>query len=148
MVELTRVAPLVGAWIETAWALDGMSRPSVAPLVGAWIETGGQTDGRSRPSTSLPSWGRGLKLQHRARPQQLLFVAPLVGAWIETASGSTLRSPDRVAPLVGAWIETADTSIARGCRTVAPLVGAWIETPVVCLGLSPVVSRSPRGGVD
>ena len=57
------VAPLVGAWIESVYAIYTLTRFIVAPLVGAWIE--------------------------RLRTHILLkasFVAPLVGAWIESAS--------------------------------------------------------------
>ena len=39
MEYLKTVAPLVGAWIETAKANDLRSAGLVAPLVGAWIET-------------------------------------------------------------------------------------------------------------
>ena len=62
MVYLLRyVAPLAGAWIETAlfWCLSGSAL--VAPLAGAWIETPGARAGRSSDR-----------------------VAPLAGAWIET----------------------------------------------------------------
>ena len=55
------VAPLVGAWIETASSSFCSSALVVAPLVGAWIET------------------RKSDLQLRIQ-----MVAPLVGAWIET----------------------------------------------------------------
>ena len=34
-----RVAPLVGAWIETAEIGESEPEVNVAPLVGAWIET-------------------------------------------------------------------------------------------------------------
>ena len=56
-----KVAPLVGAWIETYKSPDVLNVCNVAPLVGAWIETSvmGLT-----------------KLKNK--------VAPLVGAWIET----------------------------------------------------------------
>ena len=33
------VAPLAGAWIETATSADGRATVAVAPLAGAWIET-------------------------------------------------------------------------------------------------------------
>ena len=56
-----KVAPLVGAWIETASYILVLQVISVAPLVGAWIETS-----KARIS------------------RQTLVVAPLVGAWIET----------------------------------------------------------------
>ena len=56
-----RVAPYVGAWIETDIALRLSIDKDVAPYVGAWIETA---------AVSL-YWS-----QRR--------VAPYVGAWIET----------------------------------------------------------------
>ena len=34
-----RVAPLVGAWIETSPVMGVNTSEDVAPLVGAWIET-------------------------------------------------------------------------------------------------------------
>ena len=39
IVRLSLVAPLVGAWIETAHADHPLDHADVAPLVGAWIET-------------------------------------------------------------------------------------------------------------
>ena len=56
-----RVAPLVGAWIETDDQSNSGDSLAVAPLVGAWIET---ASGKLRSpycSPSRPSWGRGLK---------------------------------------------------------------------------------------
>ena len=61
----SKVAPYVGAWIET---VDHQARPPpfvVAPYVGAWIETNDQ-------------------FQH----EKSLSVAPYVGAWIETLLGA------------------------------------------------------------
>ena len=63
---IARVAPLVGAWIETLDLEVISTDPLVAPLVGAWIET----------DVLTPITGE-------------VRVAPLVGAWIETA----LKSP-------------------------------------------------------
>ena len=122
-----KVAPLAGAWIETAYVLRLMLACLVAPLAGAWIET------PYVPSTKY-----------------LCLVAPLAGAWIETrdrkagvtVSGS-LPSRERglkpsvasprptiaaVAPLAGAWIETDRVGIRQPKHVVAPLAGAWIET--------------------
>ena len=65
------VAPLVGAWIETAepdW--DAFAR-IVAPLVGAWIETL-RNQYKNGNVKSHPSWVRGLKLR-----QQAMLVLPL-----------------------------------------------------------------------
>ena len=81
----TKVAPRVGAWIETSNRLPSFSAIYfVAPRVGAWIETSHRYRCRYR-SVSHPVWVRGLK------PLPLLYpngersdVAPRVGAWIET----------------------------------------------------------------
>ena len=59
--QFWRVAPLVGAWIETDEEYEKRKRENVAPLVGAWIET---------------------LYEQILSPQTI--VAPLVGAWIET----------------------------------------------------------------
>ena len=56
-----RVAPYVGAWIETDGRSVVVYGSGVAPYVGAWIET-------------------IMVLYSRWRPD----VAPYVGAWIET----------------------------------------------------------------
>ena len=57
-----RVAPHVGAWIETNFVSKLLNDKDVAPHVGAWIET------------------TTLKNKYKSCP-----VAPHVGAWIETA---------------------------------------------------------------
>ena len=56
----------MGAWIETAFALDKLYRLSVASYVGAWIET-----------------------QFNDITNVNIDVASYVGAWIETNSGFT-----------------------------------------------------------
>ena len=56
-----KVAPYVGAWIETRMAVSRMRMRIVAPYVGAWIET--------ISAEPLPDEEQ---------------VAPYVGAWIET----------------------------------------------------------------
>ena len=58
---LAKVAPLVGAWIETDLTQDSPEFRIVAPLVGAWIETSAPYLAAS-VSMSHPSWVRGLKL--------------------------------------------------------------------------------------
>ena len=163
-----RVAPLVGAWIETE--LEDIQRfgCTVAPLVGAWIET---CSAHRQPASraSLPSWERGLKPPSAAIRSQTP-VAPLVGAWIETLLMRSCASPPLVAPLVGAWIETPEVRTTDARRAVAPLVGAWIETclstprrtrgfaslpswerglkPAAALPVAANTGRSPRGSVD
>ena len=59
-----KVAPRVGAWIETGVSSYQKLVQDVAPRVGAWIETG-----------------------HSDRTSGSLNVAPRVGAWIETHKG-------------------------------------------------------------
>ena len=55
-----RVAPYVGAWIETLPELAFAVNAQVAPYVGAWIETiEDNIDGTI--VTSHPTWVRGLK---------------------------------------------------------------------------------------
>ena len=56
-----RVAPYVGAWIETIKKQESVARAQVAPYVGAWIET---PLGKHRVTqwSSHPTWVRGLKL--------------------------------------------------------------------------------------
>ena len=85
--------------------LSQLARKRVAPHVGAWIETcqkgSSNLDGRS-----LPMWERGLKLPRSRFLLQFVRVAPHVGAWIETPLSSALALVSLVAPHVGAWIET------------------------------------------
>ena len=55
------VAPLAGAWIETADYADKTNYDIVAPLAGAWIETHCFCISTAS-CMSLPSRERGLKL--------------------------------------------------------------------------------------
>ena len=56
-----RVAPRVGAWIETS-LMNGLSLSQiVAPRVGAWIETFRASNDGQAFAASLPVWERGLK---------------------------------------------------------------------------------------
>ena len=80
---LIEVAPLVGAWIETAITQRFSLFNLVAPLVGAWIETNEQI-ALWQSQESHPSWVRGLKQEAFVTANKDLTVAPLVGAWIET----------------------------------------------------------------
>ena len=58
--KLTRVAPYVGAWIETINTTGRSAVITVAPYVGAWIETGIRIIGFIGV-LSHPTWVRGLK---------------------------------------------------------------------------------------
>ena len=59
---MRRVAPHVGAWIETMTIDYEDVLAAVAPHVGAWIETTERIPNRERLPWSLPMWERGLKL--------------------------------------------------------------------------------------
>ena len=63
-VYCAKVAPYVGAWIETNKDKEQEQEELVAPYVGAWIET----------QTTMNS-------------AKYMYVAPYVGAWIETIYG-------------------------------------------------------------
>ena len=90
-LTMARVAPHVGAWIETdtrlytplnrssrpTWA-RGLKHPRslgfggmvlVAPHVGAWIETQLECDLSARQA-SRPTWARGLKREGRSPAEQ------------------------------------------------------------------------------
>ena len=60
-VNTEKVAPYVGAWIETFHCLKPEFFDGVAPYVGAWIETLDE-DIASAIVKSHPTWVRGLKL--------------------------------------------------------------------------------------
>ena len=121
-----RVAPRVGAWIETTllpspiqtnkshpvW-VRGLKRysivnslvSSVAPRVGAWIETRTVADGDNHVK-SHPVWVRGLKQESGRR---------------EAKSG-------RSHPVWVRGLKPCRLLGFNGCHLVAPRVGAWIET--------------------
>ena len=80
-------------------------KAKVAPRVGAWIETLGRL-AHSQGVVSLPVWERGLKRDADVLTLKEILVAPRVGAWIETPMLTRLMSSATVAPRVGAWIET------------------------------------------
>ena len=62
-----RVAPRVGAWIETNGKNNNNRTSIVAPRVGAWIETAYSQVKFKRLDVSPPAWGRGLKLEFSIR---------------------------------------------------------------------------------
>ncbi len=78
----------------------------VAPRVGAWIETIEDYIKTARYE-SRPAWARGLKLVNVPNFEGVRIVAPRVGAWIETRTSGLKQQNQRVAPRVGAWIETS-----------------------------------------
>ncbi len=99
----------MGAWIETPCRHDFVTAARVAPRVGAWIETDEFQRVSRAQQKSRPAWARGLKLTYAGQWQKLKNVAPRVGAWIETGICAGWKKFTRVAPRVGAWIETCAT---------------------------------------
>ncbi len=83
-ISSERVAPPVGAWVETGCIPLSLWFVAVAPPVGAWVET-----------MNCPSALYSCK------------VAPPVGAWVETATNFPVSDEVLVAPPVGAWVETS-----------------------------------------
>ena len=86
-----RVAPPVGAWIETTGKREQPEVDRVAPPVGAWIETGtsaptpaGATGRAPRGRVDRNTTGDSITITGAT-------FAPPVGAWIET---SACRSPN------------------------------------------------------
>ena len=61
-----RVAPYVGAWIETITEKLCQFHVLVAPYVGAWIETR-SNHFEGMIAMSHPTWVRGLKLRGRSK---------------------------------------------------------------------------------
>ena len=102
-----RVAPRVGAWIETLTTSEGRRYENVSPPAwGRGLKRVEECGDEVRSLASPPAWGRGLKLGVDERAEGALDVAPRVGAWIETISPLPGARNRPVAPRVGAWIET------------------------------------------
>ena len=79
----------------------------VAPFMGAWIETLSASSSLFFAIRLLPLWEHGLKHAERHRNYRSINVAPFMGAWIETLQSQGLQRTSRVAPFMGAWIETS-----------------------------------------
>ena len=60
-LRVAKVAPHVGAWIETNLTIDTDTKAKVAPHVGAWIETLLRKLLAMAQCRSHPMWVRGLK---------------------------------------------------------------------------------------
>ena len=122
------VAPHVGAWIETPPSIPDVRLLKVAPHVGAWIETLARSTRGSRWA-SHPMWVRGLKLRIERRIEPVAHVAPHVGAWIETELEveTVVAAAGTSHPM---WVRGLKLLNPRVLllKTVAPHVGAWIET--------------------
>ena len=119
-----KVAPYVGAWIETRRAKRNEVEINVAPYVGAWIET------------SIITFLKCAK-----------SVAPYVGAWIETGLMVLPHRITLVAPYVGAWIETLGFSTFDLKKGSHP---TWVRGLKLRYGLENLINtgRTLRGCVD
>ena len=85
--EVYRVAPYVGAWIETMMPYMKLLAFIVAPYVGAWIET--PCRGRRLPDRwSHPMWVRGLKLHVVSQEQTSATSHPM---WVRGLKHYRLR---------------------------------------------------------
>ena len=79
------VAPFAGAWIEIISGYDCFSTDIVAPFAGAWIEIQNSFPCLTKWK-SLPSRERGLKFNSNCKYDNSHYVAPFAGAWIEISS--------------------------------------------------------------
>ena len=117
----------MGAWIETHMFPVTCFARKVAPYVGAWIETvnilSANTYMVSHPTwvrglkllmyhnistycTSHPTWVRGLKLRLSRVMLHLLMSHPTWVRGLKRKSNKLSIKSNLVAPYVGAWIET------------------------------------------
>ena len=136
----------MGAWIETLPIPDKDGIGKVAPLVGAWIETMSEY-ALSVKEWSHPSWVRGLKPDSRYYGGSLLRVAPLVGAWIET---HWLSTPCYYLPSHPSWVR----GLKHAIELVGHLLGvshpSWVRG-LKHKDRTLIISarcRTPRGCVD
>ena len=120
-----RVAPLAGAWIETARCPWGRVPLAVAPLAGAWIETGSS----------------GARMSAAA-------VAPLAGAWIETATGRSSTRIGGCRPPRGGVDRNCSPSNWNWSRARRPPRGGVDRNGHVMAQKRWSAGRPPRGGVD
>ena len=127
ILTTNRVAPHVGAWIETQGfghlAQLVQSHPmwvrglkQVGYVANLWL------------FTSHPMWVRGLKLSSLKSSVVNVESHPMWVRGLKQQPLYVLPYQPVVAPHVGAWIETPITTSSIVYVTVAPHVGAWIET--------------------
>jgi len=85
--------------------LDGVFQ-GVAPLAGAWIETANPECGRLRQCPSRPSRARGLKQHECGFAHGRARSRPSRARGLKHPDLKPINAADNVAPLAGAWIET------------------------------------------
>ena len=79
----------MGAWIETAMLNAAERMSKVAPRVGAWIETKRKPKAITTLLWVAPRVGAWIETTRQRLPVQKNIVAPRVGAWIETTEPHT-----------------------------------------------------------
>ena len=100
-----KVAPRVGAWIETTIEGVNLLSLSVAPRVGAWIETTFAYYSHGQVG-SHPVWVRGLKLHNKGNEKCIFLSHPVWVRGLKRLRSERVSNQQQVAPRVGAWIET------------------------------------------
>ena len=128
-IDVTDVAPYVGAWIETlaGGVLD--YRNQVAPYVGAWIETTYLRQYLGLVS-SHPMWVRGLKLIINLILQRLIMSHPMWVRGLKQHLETFCPLADVSHPM---WVRGLKLKLKLMLLLiicVAPYVGAWIETAI------------------
>ena len=91
---MLKVAPYVGAWIETTEQSKGIKEYESHPM---WVRGLKQHHEEQKQSRgwSHPMWVRGLKLFNVWRGMVGIIVAPYVGAWIETCGSRFVTTSPR-----------------------------------------------------
>ena len=93
MRHAAKVAPRVGAWIETLSCYISLISAKSHPV---WVRGLKQEEYRKQNKgscTSHPVWVRGLKQRDNERDNAQGVVAPRVGAWIETSPAAGANAP-------------------------------------------------------
>ena len=164
-----KVAPYVGAWIETRRSVLALAIATSHPT---WVrglkqaeEQEGDQYSKSHPTwvrglkralgsnqslriASHPTWVRGLKPKGGVERVQGTDVAPYVGAWIETFCFYQISRLCTSHPTWVRGLKHADSRSGIPGHEVAPYVGAWIETPPTLPTRSICDGRTLRGCVD
>ena len=125
-----------------------LNLPRVAPYAGAWIEIADKAFKTASSGASLPTRERGLKSFGGLSGASWVLVAPYAGAWIEITSLSSSDSDSTVAPYAGAWIEII-LATSTGCiKPSLPTRERGLKLGMDGLTGGSEPRRSLRGSVD
>ena len=148
LILTTAVAPLAGAWIETAsTALAVTVGVLVAPLAGAWIETE-NTKILIAYMQSLPSRERGLKHVVETNKVRCAVSLPSRERGLKLVDIRSGIYKTMVAPLAGAWIETRPEFNRFRARKSLPSRERGLKLRFLFQQDKILLGRSPRGSVD